>query len=144
MNNKKILLLSLMEEEESQKEEIQIIPTIDVMMFLLVFFILYTLNVIPLFQQKLEIPSTKTAEQQNLKEEIIKIYISKDGEPKIDNKIIGISSIENYIKENKQNIKGILVITDKGAKVESVLKIIDIAKSEDITNIGIASNKEGQ
>ncbi|MFN3472348.1 MAG: ExbD/TolR family protein, partial [Aquificaceae bacterium] len=38
-------------EEEHHKEEIQIIPMIDVMLFLLVFFMVYTLNVFPMMLQ---------------------------------------------------------------------------------------------
>jgi len=57
----------MLEESEQEKEEIQIIPMIDIILFLLTFFILYTLNVFPmLFQKKL--PTSSTLETAQLKE----------------------------------------------------------------------------
>lgn len=142
MKDKKLLTLLLLEEEESSKEEIQIIPTIDVMMFLLVFFILYTLNVIPLFQQRIEIPTTKTAQEQRENKEILRIYITKEGEVLLENKIKGLEALRNYVRENKSQIKGVLMIVDKDAKMEKVLSVMDTLKLEGVSSIGIASNKE--
>jgi biopolymer transport protein ExbD len=138
--NKKHILLLLLEEEDNNKEEIQIIPTIDVMMFLLVFFIVYTLNVIPMFQQSINIPSTKTAEGQR-KTEVFKIFIDKNGNISTENGLSEENQIRNYIIENKDKIQSVLIVPDKEAKVDKVIGIFDILKQNGITELGIASKR---
>ncbi len=138
--NKKHLLFMILEEEHN-KEEIQVIPTIDVMMFLLVFFILYTLNVIPMFQQSISIPSTKTAEEQR-EVKVFKIFIDKAGKISTENGLTDEYQIRNYILENKEKVKSVLIVPDKEARVDRVLSILDLLKQNGITEIGIASKKE--
>lgn len=140
MKDKKLLLYFL-EEEDQSKEEIQIIPTIDVMMFLLVFFILYTINVIPMFQQSITLPSTKTAEEQKL-EKVLRVYIDREGNISTEEGLKGEQSLRNYIREHRQDIKAVLIVADKDLKMEKVLKLLDLLKEEGITNLGIASHKE--
>jgi len=69
----------MLEEPKQEKEEIQIIPMIDIMLFLFTFFILYTLNVFPMLFQNLKLPTSSTLETAQLKE-ALKFYINKDGE----------------------------------------------------------------
>ena len=49
------------DEPENKKARIEIIPMIDVMMFLLVFFVLLSLNVIPALGVKTALPSSSVA-----------------------------------------------------------------------------------
>ena len=46
-----------------RKARIEIIPMIDVMMFLLIFFVLISLNVIPAFGLKTALPGSTTAQR---------------------------------------------------------------------------------
>lgn len=142
MKNKKLLLL-LLEDEDNNKEEIQIIPTIDVMMFLLVFFILYTINVIPIFQQSFTLPTSKTSQEQR-KEQVLKIYIDKQGEISTEQGLKSQQAVRNYIKENKDIIKAVLIIPDKDAKIEKAVIVLDMLKEEGISDVGIATKKEGK
>ncbi len=140
MMEKLKLLILLLEEEQEGKEEIQIVPTIDVMMFLLVFFILYTLNVIPLFQQSILLPATKTAQEER-KSKILRVYIDQEGRVKAENNLEGLQAIRNYIRENRQNIESVLIVADKRSKVEPLMQVLDLMKMEGISNVGIASEK---
>jgi len=56
----------MLEEPKQEKEEIQIIPMIDIMLFLFTFFILYTLNVFPMLFQNLKLPTSSTLETAQL------------------------------------------------------------------------------
>lgn len=80
-------LLILFHEDEHTKEEIQIVPMIDVMLFLLVFFMVYTINVIPMLVQELKIPVSSTVEKIE-KKEPIRVYIDKQGSIILDKKIL--------------------------------------------------------
>ncbi|MEZ0361997.1 MAG: biopolymer transporter ExbD [Hydrogenobacter sp.] len=141
MMEKLKLLILLLEEEQEGKEEIQIVPTIDVMLFLLVFFILYTLNVIPLFQQSILLPATKTAQEER-KSKILRVYIDQEGRVKAENNLEGLQAIRNYIRENRQNIESVLIVADKRSKVEPLMQVLDLMKMEGISNVGIASEKK--
>lgn len=50
-------------EPKKNKAHIELIPMIDVMMFLLVFFVLISLNVIPALGLKTQLPSASSAQQ---------------------------------------------------------------------------------
>ncbi|STW08837.1 biopolymer transport protein ExbD/TolR [Klebsiella grimontii] len=50
-------------EPKKNKAHIELIPMIDVMMFLLVFFVLFSLNVIPALGLKTQLPSAGSAQQ---------------------------------------------------------------------------------
>lgn len=50
-------------EPKKNKAHIELIPMIDVMMFLLVFFVLISLNVIPALGLKTQLPSAGSAQQ---------------------------------------------------------------------------------
>ncbi len=139
--DKRYLALLLLEDEYEEKEEIQIIPTIDVMMFLLVFFILYTLNVIPMFRQSIVLPSTKTAQKDNIKK-VFKVFVDANGNISAKGNIYGLNAIKNYIKENKNQISSILIIADKDCKLDKIMHLLDIFKEEGIANVGIASKKQ--
>ncbi|MCS7084325.1 MAG: biopolymer transporter ExbD [Aquificaceae bacterium] len=139
--NKLKFLLFMLEESESQKEEIQIIPTIDVMMFLLVFFVLYTLNVIPMFEQSLALPSTKSA-QQGQQKEPFKIYVAKDGKLSTDKGPTTKESIVSLIRENRTSINSVLIVADREASVQTLLGVLDILRLEGIKNVSVASERE--
>ena len=51
------------DEPKKRKAHIELIPMIDVMMFLLVFFVLISLNVIPALGLKTQLPSAGSAQQ---------------------------------------------------------------------------------
>lgn len=131
----------MMEDSESQKEEIQIIPTIDVMMFLLVFFVLYTLNVIPMFEQSIVLPSTKSAQQSQQKEPF-KIYVAKDGKLSTDKGPATQESIIAFIRQNRTDINSVLILADKEASVQALLSVLDILRLEGIKNVSVASKRE--
>lgn len=49
------------DEPKKRKAHIELIPMIDVMMFLLVFFVLVSLNVIPALGMKTQLPSASSS-----------------------------------------------------------------------------------
>ncbi|RMR10440.1 TonB system transport protein [Pseudomonas syringae pv. primulae] len=51
------------DEPKKRKAHIELIPMIDVMMFLLVFFVLVSLNVIPALGMKTQLPSASSSQQ---------------------------------------------------------------------------------
>lgn len=135
------LILAFME-EESGKEEIQIVPMIDVMLFLLVFFMVYTLNVVPMMLQDLKIPSSSTVERKDI-EKPIRVFLKKDGTIVLDDRRQGEGALRSFLRdlENKEQVSAIIV-ADRDSSVQSVMKVIDILKEEGVYRIGISGEKE--
>jgi len=135
-------LLSMLEEPEQEKEEIQIIPMIDIMLFLLTFFILYTLNVFPMLFQNLKLPVSSTLETTQLKEPL-KVYISKDGDIETEKVGRGIQALRSYLKGITQKDQMVVVIVaDRDSKAQHLMNVIDVLKEEGISKIAIAGEKK--
>jgi biopolymer transport protein ExbD len=132
----------MLEEPEQEKEEIQIIPMIDIMLFLLTFFILYTLNVFPMLFQNLNLPTSSTLETTQLKEPL-KVYISKDGDIETENVGRGIQALRSYLKGITQKDQMVVVIVaDRDSKAQHLMNVIDVLKEEGISRIAIAGERK--
>jgi len=135
-------LLSMLEEPEQEKEEIQIIPMIDIMLFLLTFFILYTLNVFPMLFQNLNLPTSSTLETAQLKEPL-KVYVSKDGDIETENVGRGIQALRSYLQGITQKDQLVVVIVaDRDSKAQHLMNVMDVLKEEGISRIAIAGEKK--
>jgi len=135
-------LLSMLEEPEQEKEEIQIIPMIDIMLFLLTFFILYTLNVFPMLFQNLNLPTSSTLETAQLKEPL-KVYINKDGDIETEKVGKGIQALKSYLKGITQKDQLVVVIVaDRDSKAQHLMNVMDVLKEEGISRIAIAGEKK--
>jgi len=135
-------LLSMLEEPEQEKEEIQIIPMIDIMLFLLTFFILYTLNVFPMLFQNLKLPTSSTLETAQVKEPL-KVYINKDGDIETEKAGRGIQALRSYLKGITQKDQMVVVIVaDRDSKAQHLMNVIDVLKEEGISKIAIAGEKK--
>jgi Biopolymer transport protein len=132
----------MLEEPEQEREEIQIIPMIDIMLFLLTFFILYTLNVFPMLFQNLNLPTSSTLETAQLKEPL-KVYISKDGDVETENVGKGIQALRSYLKGITQKDQLVVVIVaDRDSKAQHLMNVMDVLKEEGISKIAIAGEKK--
>ncbi len=135
-------LLSMLEEPEQEKEEIQIIPMIDIVLFLLTFFILYTLNVFPMLFQNLNLPVSSTLETTQLKEPL-KVYINKDGDIETEKVGKGIQALKSYLKGITQKDQLVVVIVaDRDSKAQHLMNVIDVLKEEGISRIAIAGERK--
>ncbi len=135
-------LLPLFMEEDHSKEEIQIVPMIDVMLFLLVFFMVYTLNVVPMLVQDIRLPSSTTVERKDV-EEPIKVYVKKDGTVVLENRELGLDALRSYLKGIRDKEKAsVLIIADKDAQVQRVIDVIDVLKEEGISKVGLSGEKK--
>ena len=135
-------LLPLFMEEDHSKEEIQIVPMIDVMLFLLVFFMVYTLNVVPMLVQDIRLPSSTTVERKDV-EESIKVYVKKDGTVVLENRELGLDALRSYLKGIRDKEKAsVLIIADKDAQVQRVIDVIDVLKAEGISKVGLSGEKK--
>jgi len=135
-------MLAWSEEDTPKKARIEIIPMIDVMMFLLVFFVLISLNVIPALGVKTNLPGSSQTEKLTVRKHLI-ITISKDGQIQLDGKDYTLSSLALILKQEKEaGDVDVVINSDKEVSVQELVDVMDSIKSSGISAIAIASTKK--
>jgi len=126
---------------ETDRPRVEVIPMIDIMMFLLVFFVLITLKMIAGTGVAMELPGSATT--QELKTSTITIGVTKDGETVIDGNAVSGEELKAKLLELKKD-KAIDVVLagDKDASLQTLLKAMDAVRAAGITSVGIAAKAE--
>jgi biopolymer transport protein ExbD len=135
-------MLAWSEEDTPRKARIEIIPMIDVMMFLLVFFVLISLNVIPALGVKTNLPGSSQTEKLTVRKHLI-ITISKAGQIQLDGKDYTLSSLAQILKQEKEaGDVDVVINSDKEVSVQELVDVMDSIKASGISAIAIASTKK--
>lgn len=128
-----------------KKSRIEIIPMIDVMMFLLVFFVLISTNVIPALGLKMKLPSSSSAVNNRPPERVI-VNLPAEGALQIDGREVGNpAALAEQVKQRKlAATNGIAVIIngDESVALQRLVDLMDLLKSEGIESISIAAKKK--
>jgi len=120
---------------EREKPRLEIVPMIDIMMFLLVFFVMIVLHMIPDSGVTLSLPGATTAQQ--LPHTQVVIVIDQSGNTHVQNQTMTPDALAAYL----QNLKNtdVIIAGDKGTKLQQLMSVMDIVRKAGITNIGIAT-----
>jgi len=121
-----------------RKIELQIIPMIDIMMFLMVFFVLLSINVMQAKGMKTSLPSsTQTVDIPPSK---IVITISAAGAIQMNAQFVTLDNLTSVLAAKKRNSKKVYIVVkgDKQTPLQSLISVMDAAKQAGIENIGIA------
>lgn len=130
-------------EETRKKARIEIIPMIDVMMFLLVFFVLISLHVIPALGLKTQLPGSTHSAPLEPSQRVV-VTLSADGRMMMDGNDITLAALPAAIAKMQQQHKRIDVVVngDKGVDMQRLIDVMDVVKDTGITNIAIAASKK--
>ncbi|MCU0868647.1 MAG: biopolymer transporter ExbD [Burkholderiales bacterium] len=125
---------------DEPKARIEVIPMIDIMMFLLVFFIMITIDTIAGSGVKVDLPGSTTT--QVLKETSITLGVAKDGALSIAGKPITVDDFKARIAEAKKAATVQVVIAgDREVPLQKLIDVMDLARGEGIATVGIAASK---
>ncbi len=126
---------------EATKPRVEVIPMIDIMMFLLVFFVVISLRMIAGTGVPMEIPSSKTT--QSIKSSTVTVGITKTGETVIDGKPVNQEELKKRLVEMKK-LKPVDVVLagDKDVPLQSLLQVMDAIRGAGISSVGIAAKAE--
>ena len=126
---------------EVRKPRIEIIPMIDIMMFLLVFFVLIAVRMIAGTGIPLDLPGSKST--QELKSSTITIGVTKTGDTVIDGKTLAPEDLKAKLAELKKDRPVDIVLAgDKDVSLQALMKVMDTVRSAGITTVGIAAKAE--
>jgi len=130
---------------KSKKARIEIIPMIDVMMFLLVFFVLISINVIPALGLKTKLPISSTASDERPLEKVI-VTLTKNDVIQVDGKTLqSLDEVKSVVESIKQHAKGrlsVIVNGDESVSLQRLVDVMDVLKSIGIEAMTISAKKK--
>ncbi|MGI4858397.1 MAG: ExbD/TolR family protein, partial [Janthinobacterium lividum] len=124
-----------------EKARIEIIPMIDIMMFLLVFFMLATLKMIQGAGIKLDLPQSSTAEQLQ-KTVKVSIGVTKTGELYMDAKPIDANTLSARLKglvQGNSNVD-VAIAGDEGVDYKKIIGVMDVVRAAGISSVALVTN----
>jgi biopolymer transport protein ExbD len=131
------------QQTQRKKARIEIIPMIDVMMFLLVFFVLISVNVIPALGVKTQQPSSSQAQPLKTKDVQVIVTLSKENVIQVDGQNVDLSELVRAIRQKAKGSDQISIIvnSDKGAEVQTLIDVMDEVKKSGLGKISLAARE---
>ncbi len=121
---------------------IEIIPMIDVMMFLLVFFVLISLNALPALGLRVALPYSANPTHLAIDRRVT-ITLTADGEVYIDGDHSTFAGISERLQSMARDAKLTVVISgDKDARLQPLVNVLDALKRADIVSATIVARRE--
>ena len=127
-----------------QKPEVIIIPMIDIMFFLLVFFMMSTLYMVQVKTVDVDMPQAASAETQLAVSYVV--TMKRDGSLYLeDQPVTEAALLDRAAAENQRSAKfSVVVRADQGLDYGMVVGLLDKFKARGITHIGLAAADGGR
>ncbi|MEO8631562.1 MAG: biopolymer transporter ExbD [Betaproteobacteria bacterium] len=126
---------------ESSKPRVEVIPMIDIMMFLLVFFVVISLKMIAGTGIEMTLPGSTTT--QEIKTSTITVGVSKAGATVVEGKALAGDALkERLVTLKKDKPVEVILAGDKDVSLQTLLQVMDIVRGAGITTVGIAATAE--
>ncbi len=124
------------------KPEVMIIPMIDIMFFLLVFFMLSTLYMVNIKTVPVNMPKTQNAEMQARVNYLV--TIKKDGTLYLEDKQIDEKALlaQAQLEQKKNPNFAVVIRADKDMNYDQLMGFLDKFKGAGITRFGLASDSK--
>lgn len=127
---------------DAERPRIEIIPMIDIMMFLLVFFIMMTLKMIPGTGVQLNLPGASTADK--LPTTQVVIGVEENGSMYIGDQSMDKDQLAAYLNkmhQDKAQDLQVIIAGDKQVSLQTLLAIMDVVRAQGISGVGIATGE---
>ena len=123
----------------TKRARIEIIPMIDIMMFLLVFFIMITLKMIASSSLQIDLPGAETADQ--LPDTRVLIGIQNDGLAAIDGVKMDRDGIREVLRRTQESGRkvDVEIAGDKDVSMELLVDAMKMIQAEGINSVGIVA-----
>jgi biopolymer transport protein ExbD len=122
---------------ETRKARIEIIPMIDIMLFLLVFFAMLTLRMIPSSGQLSKLPTSSTATQMPAPKLLIEIQAG--GKLVVEGSVRTLNEIQVLIQSKDPSRLAVTIAGSKDTSMQHVMDVIDLVKTSGVTQVGLAA-----
>ena len=118
--------------------KINIIPLIDVIFLMLVFFMLAT-NFTRNNEVSFSVNNQKQVSNQQSKDQLMILYL-KDNKIFFEDKIIKLKDLQNKYFDNwsSQNFDKIVILNDKNSSIQILLTLMDLIKKNQIKSVNFS------
>ena len=123
------------------RPRLEVVPMIDIMMFLLVFFVMVVLKMIPDSGIRLKLPDATAARQ--LTPTKVVVIIDRQGGLFINNTAVTNSGLARYLTRlidtgRKVNV---IVAADRSVRYEKVMQVMNMLRKSGIVDVGLATRE---
>jgi biopolymer transport protein ExbD len=123
--------------DKKEYDDDGLLPLVNIIFLLLIFFMIAGVIEKKIVRDNLELPSAELSRFEN--KEVTKIYIDKDNNYFLNDKVTSNENINTYIKEKK--IKEVILIADKSLLINDISKLLNNLYKNNIKNIKLLSNR---
>ena len=130
---------------EMKEPTVMIIPMIDIMLFLLVFFMVSSIFMVQSNTIQVNLPAASTA-KRDTRPNIIPVAVAADGTIQYKQETISISELPGKVKESllADAETGFGLRGDKKTPYENVVSVLDVLKRSGTRHVSIATEKRGE
>jgi len=126
---------------DSHRPRVEVIPMIDIMMFLLVFFVVISLKMIAGTGVEMDLPASSTTTE--LKTSTVTVGVNKAGETIVEGKkLVGDALKDRLLALKKEQQIEVVLAGDKDVPLQTLLGVMDEVRAAGITTVGIAAKAE--
>jgi len=123
---------------EVRKARIEIIPMIDIMFFLLVFFIMITLHMIPNAGLRTQLPSSASATA--LPPPNVLVTLSTDGTLSVDGRVLTLEALRGELAARPDASNTIVTIAGaKDARIQDLVTVMDTCQAAGVSRVALAA-----
>lgn len=135
--------MRLRDRRRADKPEVMIIPMIDIMFFLLVFFMISTLYMVDLKTVGVDLPQAVHVESQTKVNYVV--TMKKDGTLWLEDKEISREALLHQAAEEQRHNGqfSVIIRADQGLDYGQVMALLDEMRGAGITHFGLASERGG-
>jgi len=127
---------------ETRKARIEIIPMIDIMLFLLVFFAMLTLRMIPSSGQVTKLPTSSTASA--IPAPKLLIEIRDGGQFFVEGQTLEPEQITALVRARDPAKLAVTIAGGENAILQNVMTAVDAVRIGGATQIGLAARQAGR
>ena len=122
---------------QSRKARIEIIPMIDIMLFLLVFFAMLTLRMIPTSGHVTKLPTSSSAVA--ISPPKLLVEIAADGSLLVEQQVLTPAQLTALLRARDSSKTAVTIAGNQSATLQQVMSVIDAIKAGGAIEIGLAT-----
>ncbi|HTJ95292.1 MAG TPA: biopolymer transporter ExbD [Pararobbsia sp.] len=123
---------------DARKARIEIIPMIDIMFFLLVFFIMITLHMIPDAGLRTQLPSSSST--QTLPPASETVALAEDGTLSVDGKSMTTGQLTSLLAARPDAARTVVTIAGAAkAQIQRLVTVMDACRAAGVSQVSLAA-----
>ena len=127
---------------ETRKARIEIIPMIDIMLFLLVFFAMLTLRMIPSSGHVTKLPTSSTA--VTIPHPKLLVEINQDGTLQVESRTLTPAQLTDLLHQRDSGKIAVTIAGSDTSSLQQVMSVIDAIRAGGATEVGLATRGTGK